>query len=134
VFTEAERRVFKYQDAEGRDAYADPLAVHYGLLEALKGELAEALQDARSEDLRARVAAQRRLGAAVLEAFTMPPFDPRTGSGTTLGHCLDVLWDFLAFLDAKKKQPVSSPTCARPTAPASSPAAPSTSAPTSGCG
>jgi hypothetical protein len=133
VFSSQERRVFSYQDADGKEVYGDPLAIHYALLEALQGELNDVLEQARAEDVLTRARAQKRLAAAVLEAFGLEPFDRTTGRGATVQHCLDAAWAFFAFLDQKKMPAPSgnwSPS-SPPTAAASSPAGPSTSAPTS---
>jgi hypothetical protein len=136
VFTEEERRVFRYKDAEGREVYGDPLAIHYALLEALQGELNDVLEQARAEDVLARGRAQKRLAGAVVEAFGLEPFDRATGGGATMQDCLDAAGAFLAFLDQKKTPPPSGNSSASspPTAAGSSPAGPSTSAPTLACG
>lgn len=134
MFTPDERKTFRYDPGTGQPVHGDPLAIHYGLLEATDGELSAVVEDARSQDVRTRVLAQRRLAEAVRAAFEMAPFDRTTGAGATMQDCLDACWAFLSYLSQKKTPPASSPTSAPPTGVAFSPAGRSATKPLSACG
>lgn len=112
------KNVFQYHNGI-ENVFADPLRAWGIILIKLEGKVAEICTRARNKDETVPVAEQQlaamRLDDAVCVAFEMPPFDPKTGQGSTLLDRLRVWGEFSAYMDEKKKQPDSSVTFSAPT-------------------
>lgn len=101
VHGEQERRVFRYHDGTG-EVYGDPLAIWGRLLDALDGDLATPMGQARHPEAEVAIPALARIAEAVRAAFSMAPFDPQTGAGATVEDCYQVLKAWNAWMQAKK--------------------------------
>lgn len=135
MFTEAEKRVFKYHDGQA-EAFADPLAVRRSLTlatagrfndllrryyadttPAVEGETEEhkqAREDANAAVELALCGAAAELVPAVRQAFVMPPFNSADGTGATEDDVDRVLTEFLDWCDEQKKSTVTTPISALP--------------------
>jgi hypothetical protein len=118
------QRIFTYT-RNGIALHADPVAVHRAFTRALGGDPEPTLKAACAEgdspaDRLRRLDAEEKLAAAARTAFDLPAFDPATGQGCMEDECLDVLWDWLAWLQKKSVTTAPTPTSPPSTAPASS--------------
>jgi hypothetical protein len=104
MFSEQEKRVYgpyRYGDGD-KTLYADPLAVNRKVKALLGGDVEQVVRDYNSgEDVLVERAAARFLGA-VVEAFGLKPFDPKTGTGLVEAHVVQVWNHFQDWLAQKK--------------------------------
>lgn len=128
---EADDFIFSYFNGV-KTIHADPVDLHYRLLEVAKGHLAQVWDESKrrgpddedgdspevkankeamraAEFLRA-IPALRQLTEWTREAFRMVPYDEDTGKGATIRHCSEALDDFFIFLASEKKSTDDSPT------------------------
>ena len=111
MYTEEERFIFRYYaGAEAGPRFADPLEALDRLVIATGAGLNDLIEQWNGEAPAPEAQAKLELAAAAREVFGLEPFDPQTGQGTTHGHALAVLREFLEFLDTSKKKPDESPT------------------------
>ena len=97
------RLIFDYTH-RGAKRFADPTAVHRGLVRAGEGEFDVVCRacnagDDTHEDEVKRETAKEQLHAVVCSAFWLPTFDPATGEGTTEAETVALLGEFLDWLD-----------------------------------
>lgn len=125
MFTKTDIYGFELPGVEGR-RYLDPLAVRRDLLVGTSGRCWEWARDAKQleADLAAvgdapgdGPAAQRaewsarladlegRLAPAAMRAFSLEPVDPETGFGFTELTALELLYDFLGWIEGKGGRP-----------------------------
>lgn len=141
MYAEWEKKIFEYEDGSvGPDgnparAFADPvevnrLLVHYldgdpdkFLAERWAGVPLEGETDDQGEPLKVdeglaplRFAAEQRLAEAATKALDLVPWNKRDGTGLTTLRVLDVLDQYLAWMDGQKKSAECSPTTPTPTA------------------
>lgn len=143
-----DRLIFTYE-VRGDKKFADPLAVRRNLMRASLGTFDEIDRDSRDrpampdgmggvidqgpEDPGAalqREDAREKLHAVVCAAFSLAPFDPATGLGTTEAESTAVLDAFLGWLEGKEKGSENFPGISEPTD--TPPDSSSTTTPTSG--
>lgn len=113
MFTDQERRVYR-RHADGREYYADPLAVHRAFVQALDGDPDSVLQAAQRPAqgveeptrLLQRLEAERRIAEAGRTALGLQPFDAATGRGTTDAEALEAAYDFLEWLEGNAARAV----------------------------
>ncbi len=93
MFTEEDRKVFKYNDG-AKDVFADPLDLRRKMVRATNGELDLILEEyamrptgeggkATPTDYIRKATAEERLAAAARETFSLQPLNPATGEGVT---------------------------------------------------
>ncbi len=133
--------IFSYYNGKAV-VFADPLTIHRRLTRAFDGAPNETLakidlglagprEDYPSDEDYAdaikseqatepmRYEATERMLSAIRDVFHMEPFNFADGSGATEADCRGALDAFIAFMESKKKAPVSLPTSPPPTEPAS---------------
>lgn len=117
MYSDEERRVFKYFDGE-QEVYGDPLALRTEIFIATNGDpdsLSKKIfipltPDTPPEQIIEAYKAEKKLVEIVRDVFKMKPFDPTTGAGATVDHCR-MAWRMLTrFLNGEKKNTVKSPT------------------------
>ena len=97
------RLIFTY-DHRGSMRYADPSAIHRGLVRASGGTFdaicraCNAGEDTIEDEVK-RETAKEQLHAIVCSAFDLPLFDPSTGEGTTEAETVSLLGEFLDWLE-----------------------------------
>ena len=115
MWQEQDRQIFAYF-ANGAQLWADPIRAHRLMLQHTAGKLndliAKANKGAKTEhqmpaepgtvEYVQALEAKGILAEAATAAFGLMPFDPATGQGTLESEALDVLIQFLAWLDQKK--------------------------------
>lgn len=104
MFSEEERQIFPFERGDGKTVYGDPLAIHRRLNELLDYQAAEVCKSANSDVPPVRDAARKKLAAAAMEAFKLPPFDEATGKGCTEPMAIAVLGKFIEHREDLKKK------------------------------
>lgn len=113
MFTEAEKRVFKYHDGQA-EAFADPLAARRSFVVETQGRFNDLLTAYYGDDELASCEAAVVLVPVVRQVFSMNPFDRDTGKGATEDDVDRVLTEFLDWCDEQKKSTVTTPTSSSP--------------------
>ena len=122
MFKADERKIFgPYYDGAKDHVYADPLRVRRILTLRLDGKANEWIARTASPDQTEKSEAVGKVVAATIEAFSLVPFDPRTGQGADELTALETLDAFIKWQASKKSQPRSCPTSPVPTASGKSP-------------
>ncbi len=126
-YSENERKIFPYRLSEcGAEVFGDPLALSRELSILLDGDPNGVIRAARGtqerdangkiiagqpsekpEEVVVRLQAERRLLAAVREAFGMDPFDRATGQGATDEDCRRALNCYLEWQEKNGSRAVS---------------------------
>lgn len=108
-FTHSERAIFSFSLPDGKVRYEDPLVILRGLTLFTKGRLDELIKKQGITDTDntldpiIRAEAEDQLIVAVRNAFKpLPPIDQSTGEGITDSFCIDLLQQFIDWVDAKK--------------------------------
>lgn len=114
MFSDEDRQIFPFERGDGKQAYGDPLAIHRRLNELLDYQAHEVCKNANSDVLPVADAAKKRLIAAAMQAFALPPFDPTTAQGCTERMALAVLTSFLHFREGLKKNGIEMPSPSPP--------------------
>jgi hypothetical protein len=112
-FTEQERKVFgPYWNGVAK-IYGDPLTIDRRMRRALEGDPNEFLAIAKdpNQPESERFAATERVLRAAEFAFSLQPFDPASGQGSTEEQVREVLQQFSDWVDQKKTQQQNSQTC-----------------------
>ena len=110
-YTDKERLIFgPYWDGAG-ERFADPKQAYRRLIHALDGDPNKYLRAIKSQSEPERFEAMERLIDASRAVFEMAPFDPGTGGGATDTDCLNVVRDFLHWIDDQKKSTRMTPIC-----------------------
>lgn len=118
-WTEAERQLFRYEDADGHPRFADPLVLDRRMANLVPDWSALAA-DANSDDDDRCERAMKKLRIAACAAFDLgQPLDGRTGEGVTDRTWLRVLNEFVVWSRQKKTTTAASPNSPPPTARAS---------------
>lgn len=120
MFTDSETKIFGPYSNGTELIRADPLRIYRRLQVQLDGDCNKWLKQARSEDFSVAFQAKERIIPAVVFAFELAPFDPKTGAGCLEEDIISVLNSYLEFMDQKKENGESLRTCSLPT-PASPP-------------
>ena len=113
-FTDNDRRVFKYECPPGSGVwvYADPLEVHFELIDVTEGAVASDWAiwcDEQSTEAQ-RAEAGLSLVNAARFAFALPEFNNDDGTGCTHQDCLSILEDYYRWMEGKDSRPDHSPT------------------------
>ncbi len=117
MFSADERKIFgPYYDGAKDHVYADPLRVRRLLTLRLEGKPNEWIARTASPDPKEKSDAVGKVVAATVEAFSLVPFDPKTGKGADELTCLETLDAFIKWQESKKSRPRSCPTSPVPTA------------------
>lgn len=102
TYPEADRQIFQYVDAAGKEVYGDPIAIYERLQIILGGEARTLIKASRSKEPHEALPARDRLGGAVGLAFNLgPPLDPNTGQGYTLTTWRNALGRLLDFFEQR---------------------------------
>jgi len=110
-----EKKIFAYE-VGGKVVFGDPAKLLRLLWFHSDGQFKELLNQHISADEKVSSPATDKLVQVVCDTFDLPAFDSATGEGTTEGEVLEVLEQFLNWLDTKKKSTAPSPTSTAPTA------------------
>ncbi len=132
--------VFKYE-AGGKQLCADPLVIYHKFMEAVEGDVllllerayppappktespAEPEPDEPQAVQMLRSASRIQIGNAMILALGQKQLDPETGEGLTAEQGETLYFDFLDWMESKKKPPDTSP-MSLPSAGSASSAAP----------
>src|SRR5690606_5376464 len=104
MYTESQRKIFgPINPGDGQPIYLDPLAVLRTLTEELGGDPNEAIAvyngTAEGSTPVAQAKAEGELVRASRRALQLVDFDPYSGEGATDQDALDLLHNFLSYLE-----------------------------------
>jgi hypothetical protein len=115
LFSDEDKKIFPYILPDGSKRFADPLRIRRWLAQLTAGRIDELLNEQCSDDEQTRFRADEALIPATAQAFGLGMFNPDNGQGCTDKYLLDLLDEFVGFLQSKKKNIETQPTCALPT-------------------
>lgn len=120
-FSPEEKLVFCYMLPDAgptgaRQVYADPLEVRRRLIQVSHGEFDQALTDAAEPEkpdaatLLVQTNAQEKLVSYARQVFELPPISREKGEGYTEAVVLNVLYQFLEWLEKNVSSGATTPT------------------------
>lgn len=108
MFTDEEKRIFRYE-FRGEVKYADPLRIKRLLQIATDGNFDNLVDDQRGSDEVKKAVANGILAESTAAAFEFTLVDPDTGEGATEDEAIDLLRDFLTWIEKKNMSGGTSP-------------------------
>ncbi len=107
--------IFPYRDAQGKQLWADPLAVERRLRTLLQADPRHVFADLLSDDPGRALPAGGRLAMAACHAFELgPPLDPETGEGVTEAVWIGCLREWVGWMEKNVFGGSSLPTASTP--------------------
>lgn len=104
-----EREIFRYHDGE-RDRAADPIVVFRKMAEHPEFKLEQHIAELQIEDPKIQNEASRIAVAATREIFGLNPWTEDNETGLTEMETLEVLSQFIVYVEQLKKNGVGPPT------------------------